>query len=80
VGKEGEKWAGQRANLRLRFVLYSGMLPKGNLPVPVGPGPADETGEDPFRKIGLDHREYGHWLALSRPGEGPRPRRGARDG
>jgi len=45
-----------------------------NLLLPVEAGPEDDTGEDPFWEIGPDHPEYGHWLALSTPGEDPRPR------
>ena len=44
----------------------------GNLLVPVEPGPTDDTGVDPFREVGPEHPEYGHWLALSTPGEDPR--------
>jgi hypothetical protein len=47
-------------------------LPNGNLLVPIEPGTDDDTGEDLFREIGPDHPEYGHWLALSTPGEDPR--------
>jgi hypothetical protein len=43
--------------------------------VPVEPGPEDDTGADPFREIGPDHPEYGHWLALAEPGEDPRKQR-----
>jgi hypothetical protein len=42
-------------------------LPNGNLLVPIEPGTDDATGEGPFREIGPEHPEYGHWLALSRP-------------
>ena len=48
-------------------------LPNRNLLVPVEPGLDDDTGEGPFREIGPDHPEYGHWLALSTRGEDPRP-------
>jgi hypothetical protein len=48
------------------------LLPNGKLLVPVEPGPADDTGADPFREIGPDNPEYGHWLALAPPGEDPR--------
>ena len=51
------------------------LLPNGNLLVPAGPGPDDDTGEDSFQELGPDHPEYGHWLALSQPGEDPRTRR-----
>jgi hypothetical protein len=50
------------------------LLPNGKLLVPVEPGPADDTGADPFREIGPEHPEYGHWLALAEPGEDPRQR------
>jgi hypothetical protein len=40
--------------------------------VPVGPGPVDDTGADPFREIGPEHPEYGRWLALAEAGEDPR--------
>jgi hypothetical protein len=55
------------------------LVPNKNLLVPVDPDPADDTAAgDPFREIGPDHPKYGHWLALSTPGEDPRepkPRR-----
>ncbi len=49
------------------------LLPNGKLLVPTESGPSDDTGTEPFREIGPDHPEYGHWLALSTPGPDPRP-------
>jgi hypothetical protein len=55
------------------------LLPNGRLLVPVEPGLAGDTGSEPFREIDPEHPEYGRWLALSTPGEDPRPRHGASD-
>jgi hypothetical protein len=44
------------------------LLPNGKLPVPVEPGPADDTGQgEPFRESGPNHPEDGYGLGLAQP-------------
>jgi hypothetical protein len=52
--------------------MHALQLPDGNLLIPVElPDPEDGFA---LAEIGKDHPDYGRWLAVSEPGEDPRPR------
>jgi hypothetical protein len=52
------------------------LLPSGYLLVPIPPADLDEPEGPDLLKIGPDHPDYGHWLAVAEPAEDPRPRDG----
>jgi hypothetical protein len=50
------------------------LLPNGRLLIPRPPEDVDEPEGPAVQEIGPEHPDFGRWLAMAEPGEGPRPK------